>query len=219
MDWPALTEWWLDEVADDPAYEEVVTPLLLDVLEPQAGRIYLDLGCGEGRVMRSVAEAGATVHGVDLSPELAERAGSAVVAQLPGVPFADASYDGVYSVLTLEHLVDHEAFFTEAARVARTGGVLALVINHPTWTAPESTPITDVDGEVLWRPGRYFELGETEVSAGEGRVVFHHRSMSQLLNAAADAGWSLERMVEQPHHEYEDQAGIPRLLACRWHKL
>lgn len=219
MDWPALTEWWLDEVADDPAYERVVTPLLLDVLEPQVGKIYLDLGCGEGRVMRSVGEAGATVHGVDLSPELAGRAGSAVVAQLPGVPFADGSYDGVYSVLTLEHLIDHEAFFAEAARVARPGGVLALVINHPTWTAPESTPITDVDGEVLWRPGRYFELGETEVPAGEGRVVFHHRSMSQLLNAAAGAGWSLERMVEQPHHDYEDQAGIPRLLACRWHKL
>jgi len=43
--------------------------------------------------------------------------------------------------------------------------------------------------------------------------------MASLLNAAADAGWSLEEMVEQPHHNYEDQTGIPRLLACRWRLL
>jgi hypothetical protein len=54
------------------------------------------------------------------------------------------------------------------------------------------------------------------MSAGESSVIFHHRSMSALLNAAADAGWSLQKMVEQPHHEYEEQAGIPRLLAVRW---
>jgi hypothetical protein len=52
LSWTDLTSWWLDEIATDPAYEEVVTPLLLDVLEPQAGKLYLDLGCGEGRVMR-----------------------------------------------------------------------------------------------------------------------------------------------------------------------
>jgi hypothetical protein len=40
--------------------------------------------------------------------------------------------------------------------------------------------------------------------------------MSDLLHAAAEAGRCLEHMVEQPHHEIEDQVGIPRLLACRW---
>ena len=40
--------------------------------------------------------------------------------------------------------------------------------------------------------------------------------MSVLLNGAADAGWSLEQMIERPHHEFYDQIGIPRLLACRW---
>jgi hypothetical protein len=40
--------------------------------------------------------------------------------------------------------------------------------------------------------------------------------MGALLISAADVGWSLERMIEQPHHEYQDQIGILRLLACRW---
>lgn len=216
MSWSDLAEWWLSEIADDPAYPEVVTPLLADVLEPEPGRRYLDLGCGEGRVMRTLESSGAVVVGMDVNFDLAAMAGVAAVAELPQIPMRDSSYDGVYAVLTLEHIEDHVAFFAETARVVRPGGRLALVVNHPTWTAPESTPITDTDGEVLWRPGEYFSSGMSELAAGEGTVVFHHRSMSDLLTAAATAGWHLERMIERPHHELEDQSGIPRLLACRW---
>jgi SAM-dependent methyltransferase len=214
--WTDLASWWLDEIATDPAYEDVVTPLLLEFLEPQPGCRYLDLGCGEGRVMRALSAAGAVVHGVDVSHDLAARARKAMVARLPQIPLKDGVYDGVYAVLTLEHIEDHAAFFAEGARVTKPGGSLAVVVNHPVWTAPDSTPITDSDGEILWRSGSYFLTGHTEIPAGEATVVFHHRSMSELVNAAAAAGWSLQRMVELPHHEFEDQAGIPRLLACRW---
>lgn len=219
MSWTFLTEWWLSEIADDPAYAEVVNPLLLRVLSPQSGHLYLDLGCGEGRVMRTVAESGATVHGVDINHDLAGHAGCAVVADLAATPFRDDAYDGVCSVLTLEHVADHRRFFAEAARVTKPEGVLAVVINHPVWTAPDSTPISDSDGEVLWRPGDYFSNGSSEVPAGDSTVVFHHRSMADLFNAAAEAGWNLDHVIEQPHHEFEDQAGIPRLLACRWRLL
>lgn len=216
MSWSDLTEWWLEEVTGDPAYEQIVTPLILEVLAPEPDASYLDVGCGEGRVMRRVSAIGATVHGVDINEELAVRAGPSIVADMLSLPIRDDSYDGIYTVLTLEHVADHELFFAEAARVTRPGGVLALVINHPTWTAPDSTPISDTDGEVLWRPGEYFGTGSSQVRAGEGSVTFHHRSMSDLLNAAAEAGWSMQHMIEQPHHEIEDQVGIPRLLACRW---
>jgi len=141
------------------------------------------------------------------------------VAEVPPIPIRDHAVDGVYSVLALEHIADHEAFFSEAARVTKPGGVMGVVINHPIWTAPESTPITDTDGEILWRPGEYFLSGSSEVPSGEYSVTFYHRSMSSLLSAAAKASWALEEMIEQPHHEYEDQAGIPRLLACRWRLL
>lgn len=216
MSWSDLTEWWLSEVEGDPAYQDVVTPLLLEVFTPDADGMYLDAGCGEGRVMRAVAESGAVVHGLDVNPDLVRRAGGAMIGDVLQIPARHQSYDGVYSVLTLEHIVDHQTFFVEAARVTQRGGLLAIVINHPSWTAPRSTPISDPDGEVLWRPGDYFSNGTSEIPAGEGTVVFHHRSMADLLNAAAHAGWRLEHMVEQPHHELEDQAGIPRMLGCRW---
>ena len=217
MSWSDLSEWWLSEIREDPAYEEVVNPLLFEVFHPVAGRRYLDLGGGEGRIARQLVARGAPVTVIDVNFELVNRSGvSGVVARLPGLPAANNSVDGAYCVLTLEHLADHGAFFSEAARVVITGGPLALVMNHPTWTAPGSTPITDSDGEVLWRPGEYFSNGTSEVPAGERSVTFHHRSMSDLLQTATDSGWSLETIIERPHPELEAQAGIPRLLACSW---
>lgn len=215
--WPRLAEWWLTEVAGDPAYEMVVTPLLFEVLQPEPGATYLDLGSGEGRVMRALEDAGATAVGVELSERLARVAGtSTAVATIPAIPIREHSLDGAYCVLTLEHLADHVAVFEELARVVRPGGMFALVMNHPVWTAPGATPITDADGDVLWRPGSYFSDGSESIRSGEVEVVFHHRTMSALLTAAASCGWLLQRLEERPHHEFADQIGIPRLLAARW---
>jgi SAM-dependent methyltransferase len=223
MAWSELSDWWLTEIVEDRAYETVVDPMLLDVVRPEPGRTYLDLGCGEGRVMRAVRESGAVVHGVELNPALARRAadsGPVVVGRLPDLGFLrDDSYDGAFCVLALEHIEDEGRFLAEAARAVRTGGVLGLVMNHPYRTAPGATPITDLDGETLWRPGNYFSRGATLEPAGESVVLFHHRNTSTILESAAGAGWSLERFVEAPHHELPDQVEIPRLLACRWRLL
>ncbi|MGA7228328.1 MAG: class I SAM-dependent methyltransferase [Acidimicrobiia bacterium] len=220
ISWSDLADWWEGEVAGDPAYEGVVTPLLLRILGPEAGKSYLDLGSGEGRVIRSVSETGAKVHGVEINRQLAAlsgRAGPTMVGSLPDLGFlVEDAYDGAYAVLVIEHIPDHRRFFAETARVVSPGGVLALVVNHPTWTAPDSTPITDTDGEVLWRPGAYFSSGVVHEHAGGGHIVFHHRTMAELMNAAGAAGWCLDEMIELPHPDLIEQSGIPRLLGCRW---
>lgn len=219
MSWSKLGSWWLEELERDQAYEKVITPLLIEILKPGAGKTYLDLGSGEGRVGKILKSLGAGCFGVEGNEELAGRSQhEVVVAMLPEVPIRDSSVDGTIVVLTLEHIPDHGAVFAEAARVTKSGGLLVLVSNHPTWTAPGSTPITDLDGEVLWRPGDYFSYGVSEMPAKDGTVVFHHRTMADLLNAAAVSGWQLEEMVELPHHELTDQRGIPRLLGCRWRR-
>lgn len=228
MDWSSLADWWRDELATDPAYHEEILPLALGLLEPRPGRTYLDVGCGEGRVMGEITRRGAQAVGVDVSAELLEQAsryGTVHQADVPPLDFlADDSVDGVVMVLVLEHIRDEEAMFAEAARVTRPGGILALVINHPVWTAPGSTPIEDADMETLWRPGEYFSVGWTDEPAGEGTVRFHHRPMSRLLTSAAEAGWTLERMVEEGVSEAQveriptlgGQQHIPRVLGARW---
>lgn len=225
----ALADWWVEEVASDPVYADEVVPLVLDALDPVAGCLYLDLGCGEGEVMRAVAARGARIVGCDLSERLARRAAAAgpvAVCRLPDLGWVrPGSLDGALAVLVLEHLVEAAALFAAAAAAVRPGGVLALVANHPAYTAPGSGPLVDPeDGEVLWRWGPYMEEGSSEEPAGQGTVTFHHRSLAVLLTTAASAGWCLDRLVEHGVGERRAAADpllaaqrqIPRLLAARW---
>ena len=69
-----LAAWWIEELASDTAYASEVVPVALDLLRPQPGRRYLDLGCGQGRVMEELAAAGAEGLGVDLSRRLLDSA-------------------------------------------------------------------------------------------------------------------------------------------------
>ena len=228
----ALADWWVEEVASDPVYAEEVLPLALAALAPVAGHLYLELGCGEGEVMRALAARGARVLGCDLSERLARRArrtGPVAVCRLPDLSWVrSGSLDGALAVLVMEHLVDAGGLFAAAAAAVRPGGVLAMVANHPAYTAPGSGPLVDPeDGEVLWRWGPYMEEGSSEEPAGERTVTFHHRSLGHLLTSAAAAGWCLESLVEHGVGERraaEDpllaaQRQIPRLLAVRWVRL
>ena len=99
------------------------------------------------------------------------------------------------------------------------------MLNHPAYTSPGAGPVIDTaDDEVLWRWGPYLEPGSSSEPAGESRVVFHHRPLGELLSAAADAGWWLQRMIERGVGERQAAADpllarqrhIPRLLGVRW---
>jgi SAM-dependent methyltransferase len=180
--------------------------------------------------MRAVAAA--RVVGCDWSRDLLRRAaasGPVVRCRLPDLGWLrSGSVDAAYAVMVIEHLTDVVAFFVEAARVVRPGGVLVVVQNHPAYTPPGAGPIIDqTDGEVLWRWGSYFDEVSGPEPAGGGSITFHHRPMGTLLTAAAGAGWCLERLEERglgPEAIARDaamagQEHMPRLLAARWTRV
>lgn len=234
MNWddPALAEWWRIEVASDEAHAAEVIPLLLDVLAPEPGASYLDLGCGDGRGMAEIARAGGRPVGTDISGNLLETArrhGPVVRSRLPHLGWVTPGvFDGAYATLVFEHVADLERLFSDLAVAVRPGGVLALVVNHPVQTAPGSGPFVDPDDfEVLWRWGPYLTRGSSDEPAGADRVTFHHRPMSSLLTTAAAAGWSLERLEERGIGDRRAavdgllaaQRSIPWLLGVRWRRL
>ncbi len=225
MNW---AEWWVTELEADPAYRETVTPLVLDLLAPAPGKLYLDAGCGEGSVARTVLAAGARVVGVDSSLDLLRKARQAipvVACELPSLAcIADSAFDGGFMSLVLEHVEDYRTALSEVARVVKPGGVFALVVNHPYFTAPDSAPVVDPEEETLWRPGSYLDRGWTDEPTGQGSVRFHHRPMADLLTGASEVGWDLRRLVELGATESQvermpllaGQRHIPRLLGVRW---
>jgi SAM-dependent methyltransferase len=223
-DWNDIAEWWIEAVASDPTQSADTIRLLAELLDGTTGRA-LDLGCGEGQVMRLL---GRWVIGTDLSFDLLSRAsasGPVVCARLPDLSWVrPGSIDRAIGVGILDMLEDHAGFFAQAARAVRPDGHLVVVMNHPVTSAPGSEPLVDPDGEILWRWGDYLRAGSSPQPAAHRTVDLFHRPIGQLLTAAADAGWSLARMIERGPSDaaierdrgFRGQGHIPYMLGVRW---
>lgn len=222
--WDDISEWWSDAVRNDPAQSDEPIAILSELIGGTDG-LTIDLGCGEGQAMRLIGDA---VMGTDLSIDLLARAVSAgpvVQSSVPNLAWIrDGSFDRAVSVGLLDLLPDHQTFFSSVAAVVRPGGHLVVVMNHPVATSPESEPLVDPEGEILWRWGEYLVNGSWAHPAGGRTVNLVHRPMGEILTAAAQAGWMLEVMIErgpsdqtiERFPEFRGQRNIPSLLGVRW---
>jgi SAM-dependent methyltransferase len=119
------TEWHIPQVARFEAWRD---------------RDVLEIGCGLGSDAVQFARAGARYTGVDLTPrsvELVTRRfalygleGAARVADAERLPFADESFDLVYSHGVLHHTPDTQRAFDEIHRVLRPGGTAMVMLYH-----------------------------------------------------------------------------------------
>ena len=139
---------WAEDY-DDPgniviALEQPAVWARLDGVAP--GRA-LDAACGTGRHARRLADLGHEVTGVDLTPEMLERARERVPearfaeGDLRALPAPDAAFDLVVCGLALAHVPDLRPAVAELARVLRPGGRLVVSVLHPFqahlgWHAP-----------------------------------------------------------------------------------
>ena len=101
------------------------------------GKEVLDIGCGVGGIDLLLAGPydAAQVLGIDVDATLVARAVQRAVAcglgdrlafqtVTPGpLPFADATFDVVFSKDAILHIADKEEFFADVARVLRPGGL------------------------------------------------------------------------------------------------
>lgn len=229
--WEAHSGWWQEGFTDgaDPEYTEQILPLASDLLAGYA-RV-LDVGTGEGQVARLAVDGGAElVVGVDPTAnqvvEAARRGGGPVYARsgADALPFPDRSFDAVVACLVFEHIEAVDDAIDEVARVLRPGGRFAFFLNHPLLQTPGSGWIDDhvLDPpEQYWRIGPYLVEDESvEEVEKDVFIPFIHRPMSRYVNAMAEAGLTLRRMLEpapppgflERASEYEAAASIPRLL-------
>jgi SAM-dependent methyltransferase len=96
------------------------------------GRVVGDVGCGSGRYVGALREAGARVVGIDLSVGMLAGVPDPVplvAADSQSLPLADASLDVVMMMHMLYHVPDPARAVAEAARVLRVGGSLIVATN------------------------------------------------------------------------------------------
>jgi SAM-dependent methyltransferase len=120
---------------------------------PLANRKALDVGCGDGGVLRDLRRYGARaedLHGIDLLPERVERArqltpGAAIeVGDAQSLRYEAASFDLVLGFTLLSSVVDEGArrrVASEMLRVARPGGAIVLYDFWTNPTNPDARPL------------------------------------------------------------------------------
>ena len=114
---------------------------LLDELEASfverfgRNRDVLEVGCGTGLVLSRIKKFARSAQGIDLSPEMLERAkarGLTVqVGSATALPFEDAQFDVTCSFKVLAHVPEIETALGEMLRVTRPGGVVLAEFYNP----------------------------------------------------------------------------------------
>lgn len=100
----------------------------LDLLDPKPGERILDVGCGEGTLTKRIIERGATVLGIDNSPEMVTAARAKGVDALL-IPVQDmqffGEFDAAFSNATLHWVLDKEQAARAIFRALKAGGRFA----------------------------------------------------------------------------------------------
>jgi len=100
----------------------------LDLLDPKAGERILDVGCGEGTLTRKMIERGATVLGIDNSPEMVAAARAkgvdALLLAAEDMQFF-AEFDAAFSNATLHWVLSKEQAARAIFRALRLGSRFA----------------------------------------------------------------------------------------------
>jgi SAM-dependent methyltransferase len=122
---------------------QIISENLCDAADLRAGSRVLDVAGGSGNTALAAARCGADVVSLDYVPSLLERSREradaehlsyeTVVGDAEALPFDDASFDAVISVVGVMFAPDHQRAAAELLRVCRPGGTIALA----SW-APDS---------------------------------------------------------------------------------
>ncbi|MFQ5874420.1 MAG: class I SAM-dependent methyltransferase [Dehalococcoidia bacterium] len=111
---------------DAPVRSEATIAKYCDWLDTGEGNRVLDIGCGDGAVVRVLSRRGLRAMGVDLKPWDWLKGFRHALGDGYRLPFHNESFDAVGSLAVLEHLERPEAFLTEMVRVVKVGGRLVV---------------------------------------------------------------------------------------------
>jgi SAM-dependent methyltransferase len=138
---PEMADYWTTMIRDkiNPFRKYVTDPALFTRLDAWAKPLsILELGCGEGYVVRRLAQQGHRVTGFDLSlpllnaADLADQHSSDFVnGDVLRLPFCDGAFEAAVSNFLISELPDPAAAIAEVARVLKPGGRFLFEIVHP----------------------------------------------------------------------------------------
>ena len=196
-------------------------PRVWQILGDVNGKKALDIGCGEGRFSRQLAEQGAIATGIDPTPKLFQRA-----AELGGgatfincgaenLPFADDSFDVALFYLVLIDIEPMAPAIKEAFRVLKPGGQCIVANLTSMNTASDRFWELDSEGNKIgWLMDNYAD--ERQITSEWNGIKIHnyHRPLGIYFRTFLAAGFTLQSFEEAIPTDLEIKE-VPDLAAQR----
>ncbi len=124
----STSKWNADDYARIGAFVAELGEAALDLLDAQPGEVILDIGCGEGTLTQKIVKRGATVLGIDNSPEMIAAARAkgvdALLLAAEDMQFF-AEFDAAFSNATLHWVLEKAQAARAIFRALNAGGRFA----------------------------------------------------------------------------------------------
>lgn len=182
------------------------------------GKAVLDIGCGSGHSLQYMGDSGASeLWGIDLSAKQINTASNVLSNQKsvvrlfespmeenPGLP--SNYFDIVYSIYALGWTVDLNRTLLNIQSYLKPGGAFIF-----SWEHPLHDRLT-YQNETCILNKSYVEEGPELNEAWHNEVIIYHRKLSTYINTLIDAGFIIEKVIDDVVLPDE-----PSIDASRWY--
>jgi len=202
--WGKNVEPWIRAIRNNEIESRILVTnkAVVDVVLDLAPRKVLDIGCGEGWLVRVLSGNGFDVLGIDAVPELIAAATGYGAGRYRTLAYSDLSVSAIgeqFDVLVCNFsLFGHESvvsLFQSAAPLLNSGGAFVVQTLHPANAGNE-----DETGDG-WRKGSW----EGFSSDFRDAVPWYFRTIDSWKSLFAASGFALTEMVEPVNPE----TGLP----------
>ena len=185
----------------------------------------LDFGCGAGRLTQGLARHFERVTGVDISPRMValarahcadERVRFAENARPDLRMFADASFDFVYSRITLQHVAPRYTlrYLAEFARVLAPGGVMSVQVPErvPAGDPPDRLRFSAWPPTLIMRVARHVRYHHPGWFPGTPKMQMYAVPRAQVAAVLSGAGAEILSVEGSEHGDVENTIYIARRM-------